>query len=89
MVIYKLTETEDLVRYTVILEKEADGGYVAMVPALSGCVSQGDTRDEVIVNIREAAELYIEDCVENPATRFPCGQERAIHGCLSSAPHLR
>ncbi len=50
-------------RYTVILEQEADGGYVATVPALPGCVSQGDTRDEVIRNIREAADLYIEDCV--------------------------
>ena len=52
-------------RYTVILEKEADDGYVATVPALPGCVSQGDTRDEAIANIREAAELYIEDCVQN------------------------
>ena len=52
-------------QYTVILEKEDDGGYVATVPALPGCVSQGDTRDEVIANIREAAELYIEDCVEH------------------------
>jgi len=52
-------------RYTVILEKEDDGGYVAIVPALPGCVSQGDTREEVIENIREAAELYIEDCIEN------------------------
>ena len=32
-------------RYTVILEKEADGGYVATVPALPGCVSQADTRE--------------------------------------------
>ena len=61
----RLAEAEDLMHDTVILEKEADGGYVATVPALPGCVSQGDTRDEVIVNIREAAELYIEDCVEN------------------------
>ena len=52
-------------RYTVILEKDDDGGYVAIVPALPGCVSQGDTREEVIENIREAAELYIEDCIEN------------------------
>ena len=50
-------------RYTVILEREADGGYVATVPALHGCVSQGDTRDEVMRNIREAADLYIEDCI--------------------------
>jgi predicted RNase H-like HicB family nuclease len=50
-------------RYTVILEGEADGGYVATVPALPGCVSQGDTRDEVMRNIREAADLYVEDCI--------------------------
>jgi len=49
-------------RYTVVLEREADGGYVASVPALPGCVSQGDTRAEVLANIREAIELYIEDC---------------------------
>lgn len=49
--------------YTVILEQERDGGYVAIVPALPGCVSQGETRAEVMANIREAAELYIEDYV--------------------------
>ena len=48
--------------YTVILEQEDDGGYVAYVPALPGCVSQGNTRDEVLRNIREAMELYVEDC---------------------------
>jgi predicted RNase H-like HicB family nuclease len=50
-------------RYTVVLEQEADGGFVASVPALPGCVSQGDTRAEAMANIREAAELYVEDCV--------------------------
>jgi predicted RNase H-like HicB family nuclease len=49
--------------YTVILEQEADGGYVASVPALPACVSRGDTRDEAVENIREAADLYIEDCI--------------------------
>jgi predicted RNase H-like HicB family nuclease len=51
-------------RYTVILERESDGGYVASVPALPGCVSQGDNRDEAMTNIREAIELYVEDCRE-------------------------
>lgn len=50
--------------YTVILERETDGGYVASVPALPGCVSQGDTRQEVLDNIREAIQLYIEDCLD-------------------------
>jgi predicted RNase H-like HicB family nuclease len=49
-------------RYTVVLEQEQDGGYVACVPALPGCVSQGDTRADAIGNIREAIELYLADC---------------------------
>ena len=49
-------------RYTAVLEQEADGGFVVSVPALPGCVSQGDTRDEALANIREAIELYVEDC---------------------------
>ena len=48
-------------RYTVILQRESDGGYVAVVPSLPGCVSQGDSREEALKNIEEAAELYIED----------------------------
>jgi predicted RNase H-like HicB family nuclease len=51
-------------RYTVILEREEDGGYVASVPALPGCVSQGNTRTEALNNIREGTELYVEDCRE-------------------------
>ena len=38
--------------YTVILEQEPDGGYVAHVPVLPGCVSQGETREEALVNIQ-------------------------------------
>jgi predicted RNase H-like HicB family nuclease len=49
-------------RYTVVLEQEPDGGYVASVPALPGCVSQGGSRDEALANIREAIELYLDDC---------------------------
>lgn len=48
--------------YTVMLERDPDGGYVVSVPALPGCVSQGDNREEALANIREAIALYIEDC---------------------------
>ncbi|HWL95426.1 MAG TPA: type II toxin-antitoxin system HicB family antitoxin [Phycisphaerae bacterium] len=47
-------------QYTVIFEKEADGGFHAFCPALKGCHSQGDTLDEAMDNIREAAEAYLE-----------------------------
>ena len=50
-------------RYTVTLEQEPDGGYVATVPVLPGCVSQGDSREDALKNIREAMELYVEDCM--------------------------
>jgi predicted RNase H-like HicB family nuclease len=51
-------------RFTVVLEQESDGGFVVSVPALPGCHSQGDTRSEALANIREAIDLYIEDCRE-------------------------
>lgn len=46
--------------YTVILEREADGGFHASCPALRGCHSQGDTLDEALDNIREAIAAYLE-----------------------------
>ena len=51
-------------RYAVLLEPEDDGGFVISMPALPGCVSQGDTREEALVNIREAIAVYVEDCRE-------------------------
>jgi len=48
-------------KYTVILQREDDGGYVVTVPVLPGCVFQGDTREEALRNIEEAIEIYLED----------------------------
>jgi predicted RNase H-like HicB family nuclease len=44
----------------VIVEHGEDGYFVAHVPALKGCWSQGKTRDEALANIREAIDLYLE-----------------------------
>ena len=44
----------------VIIEKEEAGYYVAEVPALPGCISQGTTYDEAITNIKEAVEGWLE-----------------------------
>ena len=52
-------------KYTVVLQRESDGGFSAYVPALPGCVSQGDSRDDALANIREAIDLYVEDCIES------------------------
>lgn len=47
-------------KYRVVLEQDEDGVYVATCPTLPGCVSQGKTRDEALLNIREAIEAYVE-----------------------------
>jgi predicted RNase H-like HicB family nuclease len=44
----------------VIVEQGEDGYFVAHVPALKGCWSQGKTREEALANIREAIDLYLE-----------------------------
>jgi predicted RNase H-like HicB family nuclease len=48
-------------QYSVILHQEPDGGFVAIVPSLPGCVSQGDSRQDALENVEEAIEVYIED----------------------------
>lgn len=47
-------------RFHVLIEQDEDGGYVGHVPELQGCLSQGDTLDELMKNIREAIELCLE-----------------------------
>ncbi|MCD4785075.1 MAG: type II toxin-antitoxin system HicB family antitoxin [Candidatus Eremiobacteraeota bacterium] len=47
-------------KYRVIVEQDEDGIFVAEVPALPGCISQGTTRMEVLKNIHEAIEAYLE-----------------------------
>lgn len=44
----------------VVLESSAEGGYAAFVPALPGCISEGDNKDEAIKNIQAAIALYLE-----------------------------
>ena len=51
---------ECVLRYRVLIEQDEDGVYVAEVPALPGCISQGKTRTEVLDNIKEAMAGYLE-----------------------------
>ena len=44
----------------VIIHEAEEGGYWATVPALPGCVSEGETREEILINIREAIECYLD-----------------------------
>lgn len=48
------------VRYRVLIEQDEDGVFVAEVPSLPGCVTQGRSRREAVDNVREAISLYLE-----------------------------
>lgn len=57
----------------VVLETSEDGGYTVSVPSLPGCISEGETRDSALANIREAIQLYrepVED--DSAAVTFAC-----------------
>ena len=48
----------------VVLEPSDEGGYTVFVPAFPGCISEGETIDEAVENIREAIKLYLEPLEE-------------------------
>jgi antitoxin HicB len=72
-------------KFTVILEPEAEGGYSVVCPAIPGCVSQGDSLDKALANIREAIlgclEVRREDQVPLPV-ETPKLIAREIRECL-------
>ena len=47
-------------KLTVVLEEQEEGGFMAYVPSLKGCISEGDSKEDAIKNIKEAIELYLE-----------------------------
>jgi len=47
-------------QYAAVFEPDKSGGYTVTIPALPGCISEGDTFEEAMANIKEAAELYLE-----------------------------
>ena len=51
---------EDSMTLKVIIEPGEDSGFIAQIPALRGCWSQGPTRDETLSNIREAIAAWLE-----------------------------
>lgn len=55
-------KTAKVLKYTALFEPDfVTGGYTAAIPVLPGCISEGDSFEEALANIKEAAELYLED----------------------------
>jgi len=50
--------------FDVVIIEDETGGYIAFVPALPGCHTQGDGLEELMENIKEAIELYMETLTE-------------------------
>jgi predicted RNase H-like HicB family nuclease len=61
--------------YKAIFEPQEEGGYTVTVPSLPGCISEGDTFDEALTNIREAMSLYLESLA---AERRPIPKETRL-----------
>ena len=57
----------------IVLEPSEDGGYTAIVPALPGCLSEGDTPERALANVREAIALYLETIDGGRRTLSPEG----------------
>jgi predicted RNase H-like HicB family nuclease len=65
-------------KYRVLIEQDEDGFFVAEVPALPGCVSQGETRQEALDNIREAIAGYLESLEEHQEPVPPSIHEEIV-----------
>ena len=55
-----------ILNFRTIIEQDEDGYFVASVPSVPGCYSQGKTYEEVVGNVKEALELCLEEAKENP-----------------------
>jgi predicted RNase H-like HicB family nuclease len=69
--------------FSVVYEADPDGGYVASVPALPGCHTQGETLEEAERNIKEAAIVYLESLL-NETGKLP-REFRTLQGRIEVA----
>ena len=65
-------------KYRVLIEQDEDGVFVAEVPSLPGCISQGITRTEALQNIQEAISAYLESLKAHNAPIPPSIYEEVV-----------
>jgi predicted RNase H-like HicB family nuclease len=66
------------VKFRVLIDQDEDGVFVAQVPSLPGCVSQGVTREEAVSNAQEAIEAYLESLHERDEPIPPSISEELV-----------
>jgi predicted RNase H-like HicB family nuclease len=69
-------------KLTVVMEPSDEGGFTVWVPALPGCISEGESEGEALANIREAIELYLEDSEQ---ARLPAGSPAPAYSLSSTS----
>ncbi|MDO8573282.1 MAG: type II toxin-antitoxin system HicB family antitoxin [Candidatus Daviesbacteria bacterium] len=67
-----------VLQYDAVFEKDPDGGYSVWIPDLPGCASQGDSLEKAIANIKESAELYLEDADNDKLNEGTLHKDRFI-----------
>ena len=72
--------------YTVIFQKESEGGYTAIVPTLPGCVTYGKNLEEAKKMVKEAIELYLESLKKHNED-IPSQQE-VFYGQIRVSPSI-
>ena len=65
-------------KFRVLLERDEDGIYVAQVPELPGCVSQGETREKALINIKDAIQGYLESLKKHDEPIPPSIEEELV-----------
>jgi predicted RNase H-like HicB family nuclease len=65
-------------RYRIIIEQDEDGMYIAECPSLPGCLSQGKTRNEALMNIKDAIHGYLESLEKHGEAVPPPIEEEII-----------
>ncbi|MBI4135538.1 type II toxin-antitoxin system HicB family antitoxin [Candidatus Uhrbacteria bacterium] len=79
-------ESTKILTYTAIFEKAPEGGYVASIPALPGCMTQGETFEEAKENIKDAIVGYIEVLKED-GDEVPLEHEEHIAATVAVPVH--
>lgn len=65
-------------KFRVLIERDEDGVFVAQVPSLPGCVSQGETRADAITNVQEAIAGYLESLSDRNEAIPPAIEEEVV-----------
>jgi predicted RNase H-like HicB family nuclease len=65
-------------KFRILVETDEDGMFVATVPSLPGCVSQGATRAEAVSNVRQAIEAYLNSLRERGEPIPPSIHEEVV-----------